>query len=168
LTTVVVPSARYRASMAGEASNMPESPMIMMLEGAGTARTTGTVTVVGGTPVEGGGTVVEEELVVDSATVLVDAILTGGRVVEEDFARVALEQAVTASTSAMVAAGSHLDRVRLMSHIPQVRSLQPHPFPRTAGKIPLTTIDSSWQREGRIARLVDGMYFPSVGRAGRR
>jgi len=92
--------------------------MIMMLEGAGTARTTGTVTVVGGTPVEGGGTVVEEELVVDSATVLVDAILTGGRVVEEDFARVALEQAVTASTSAMVAAGSHLDRVRFMSHIP--------------------------------------------------
>jgi hypothetical protein len=113
--------------------------MIMMLEGAGTARTTGTVTVVGGTTVEGGGTVVEtvvgtvveeeeeeEEVVVDAATVLVDAIPIGGRVVEGDLALVALEQAVAASTSARVAAGSHLDTGRLMSHIPP-RSEPPTP-----------------------------------------
>jgi hypothetical protein len=146
--------------------------MIMMLEGAGTAGTGGTVTVVGGTTAEVGGavvgTVVEEDVVVDSATVLLDAILIGGPVAEAAFVLVPLEQAVPTSTSAMVAAGSHLDTSRLISHIPP-RSEPPTPsIPTTAGKIPPTTVDSSSQRKGHIADLLDGTYFPSAGRAGGR
>jgi hypothetical protein len=110
--------------------------MSMMLEGAGTVRTAGTV--VGGTTTEVGGAVVatvvgtvvgivvEEAVVVGWATMLVDAILNGGLVAEEDFVLVALEQPVAATTSAMVAASSHLDTGRLMSHVPP-RSEPPTP-----------------------------------------